>query len=159
MVTLSKGRRGPDVERWQTFLIDHGLLRGQADGVFGDETDAATRAFQSQRGLKSDGRVGPVTLASAQGSGFAVSRRVRSDEVTSDLTAHAKTILRDHWREPFGSAFRFESAGKRYFGRIEQHYHPPGGPLKPWGYHAGVSLFIEVNVGPDEVVHDDSLQG
>jgi hypothetical protein len=28
-------------------------------------------------------------------------------------------------------------------GVIEIHYHEPGGPLKPWGPHHGVSLFVE----------------
>jgi peptidoglycan hydrolase-like protein with peptidoglycan-binding domain len=154
MVSLSKGRRGPDVSRWQDFLIEQGLLNATADGVFGDETAAATRAFQQQRGLKADGIVGAVTLGVAQALGYAASRRVRDGEVTSDLSAHAKVILKEHWRAPFGSEFPFESAGKRYYGRIEQHYHPPGGPLKPWGYHPGVSLFIEVSVGPSEAVLD-----
>jgi hypothetical protein len=156
MVSLSKGRRGPDVTRWQSFLISQGLLKSAADGVFGDDTDAATRAFQQQRGLKADGMVGAATLGAAQKLAFTASRRVRSDEVTSELGAHAKAILKDHWHAPFGSEFPFESAGKRFYGRIEQHYHPPGGALKPWGYHPGVSLFVEVTVGPGEPVHDEA---
>lgn len=59
MVSLSKGRRGPDVSRWQGFLIQQGLLNATTDGVFGDETAAATRAFQQQRGLAAHGSVGP----------------------------------------------------------------------------------------------------
>jgi hypothetical protein len=155
MVSLSKGRRGPDVERWQRFLIEQGLLQGPADGVFSEKTDAATRAYQQKNALKADGIVGAKTLAHSEGLGLTSSRRVRDDEVTTELTAHAKAILKAHWQDPFGSEFPFESGGRRYFGRIEQHYHPERGPLKPWGYHPGVSLFVEVNVGAGEPVHDD----
>jgi hypothetical protein len=154
MVSLSKGRRGPDVERWQRFLIERGLLDDAADGVFGGRTNEATRAFQREQQLKVDGLVGAVTLAKAQALGFGLSRRVRNEEVTAELSAHAKAILKDHWRAAFGSEFPFESAGKHYYGRIEQHYHPPGGPLKPWGYHPGVSLFVEVTLSNSETVHD-----
>lgn len=155
MVSLSKGRRGPDVERWQRFLMQRGFLQGEADGVFGERTAAATRAYQQQQGLKVDGIVGALTLAKSQDLGFASSRRVRNDELTPELTTHAKAILKDHWRDPFGTEVPFESAGRRYYGRIEQHYHPPGGPQKPWGYHPGVSLFVEVALSASEPVYDE----
>lgn len=147
------------MERWQKFLIAKGLLGAPADGVFGEATDAATRKYQEANQLKEDGIVGAKTLAQAEGLGFAVSRRVRGAEVTAnpDLGVQAKAILKAHWHEKLGSEFPFESQGKRYFGRIEQHYHEPGGPLKPWGYHPGVSLFIEVAMTPSEPVLDDPI--
>ncbi len=156
MITLRKGRRGPDVERWQRFLSSQLLLDGPTDGIFEERTDAASRAFQEREGLKADGVIGPITFGRAQALGFQAVRRVGSHELTPDLIEHAKRIIRDHFRDPFGSELPFENAGKHYFGRIEQHYHPPGGPVKPWGYHAGVSLFVAVTLGPAEPVHDDA---
>jgi hypothetical protein len=42
---------------------------------------------------------------------------------------------------PFGSVTPFESSnGKQYVAVKEWHYHEPGGPLKPWGWHPGVSI-------------------
>jgi peptidoglycan L-alanyl-D-glutamate endopeptidase CwlK len=31
--------------------------------------------------------------------------------------------------------------GSRIVARVERHYHPPGGTMRPWGRHLGVSLF------------------
>ena len=42
---LKLGSMGPIVEQWQTFLRGQGL-HVDATGLFGPETDAATRAFQ-----------------------------------------------------------------------------------------------------------------
>lgn len=70
-------------------------------------------------------------------------RRVLGSEVTPALTAQAKAILADHGKDPIGTQVPFELEGKAYLGVIELHYHEPGGPLKPWGPHHGVSLFVE----------------
>lgn len=56
------------------------------------------------------------------------------------------TILQAHYGEPFGTQYAFDLNGQHYFGRLEQHCHPPGGPEKPWGYHTGVSLFVQMGV-------------
>lgn len=60
--TIRRGSSGTDVATWQAFL---GLT---ADGIFGANTESATRAFQSGHGLTADGVVGPKTWAAAQGS-------------------------------------------------------------------------------------------
>ena len=67
---LRVGVRGPEVVRWQNFLIGKGLLRGKADGVFGPVTASATRAFQRANGLTADGVVGPQSYATALQAGF-----------------------------------------------------------------------------------------
>ena len=38
----------------------------------------------------------------------------------------------------------FVADNKDFVARIEQHYHPPGGALRPWGPHKGVSVFAVV---------------
>lgn len=35
------------------------------------------------------------------------------------------------------------SDGKTYATWIEQHYHEPGGPVKPWGLHHGVTVLAQ----------------
>lgn len=51
---------------WQTILAAHGYLPTSGiDGVFGDQTDAATRDFQRDHGLGADGSVGRNTFAKA----------------------------------------------------------------------------------------------
>jgi len=36
------------------------------------------------------------------------------------------------------------SNGRTYATWIEQHFHPPGGDLQPWGLHHGVTLLAAV---------------
>lgn len=66
---LMKGASGSGVAQIQVFLhlIGHRLPKsitgGQPDGIFGSETEALVKRFQSDGGLKPDGLVGPLTLA------------------------------------------------------------------------------------------------
>lgn len=69
MNILRPGQQGPDVERWQLFLIGQGF-NVVADGDFGPKTKAATTAFQQSHGLTPDGVVGRMTLAKAIERGF-----------------------------------------------------------------------------------------
>lgn len=68
-------------------------------------------------------------------------RRIAQNEVTPGIAAFAKRMLHDHHGEPIGFEQAYEENGRTYLGRIEQHFHEPGGPLKPWGPHKGVSIF------------------
>jgi N-acetylmuramoyl-L-alanine amidase len=154
--TLRKGQRGPEVQRWQEFLAAQGFEVGTIDGIFGENVAVATRAFQSAQGLEADAVVGAKTLAAAGKLGFRLLRRLQNGELNPALIAQARIILAAHHTDPFGTEVPFEIEGVRYVGRIEQHYHPPGGPMKPWGYHVGVSLFVDMVpdttvVAPDEV--------
>ena len=69
-------------------------------------------------------------------------RRLRGGEMTVPLAKKAREIINEHYKKPFGTDIAFELDGKQYVGRIERHYHPPGGDKRPWGPHAGCSLFI-----------------
>lgn len=61
MASIKKGDNGPGV------LILQGVLNkleydiSGIDGIFGDETDSAVRAFQEAMGLEVDGKVGDET--------------------------------------------------------------------------------------------------
>lgn len=157
--TLRKGQRGPEVESWQSFLVGQGFDPGKIDGIFGDKVAAATRAFQSAHGLDADAIVGPRTFQTANKLGMRVPRRLQNNELTPALIAQARIILAAHHQDPFGTEVPFDIDGIRYIGRIEQHYHQPGGPLKPWGYHVGVSLFIDAPPDTTIVAADEVTEG
>jgi len=82
-------------------------------------------------------------------------RRLENAEVTPDISRQAQAILNAHRSDPFGTEVPFISAGTAYVGRIEKHFHTPGGPLRPWGDHPGCSVFAVVPdpalVAPDSV--------
>jgi tape measure domain-containing protein len=69
--TLGFGAVGDDVKKVQTALVALGytLDRFGVDGIIGEETTAAIKAFQTDKGLKADGIVGPETLAALDAAG------------------------------------------------------------------------------------------
>ncbi len=154
MRTLKAGMRGPDVKAWQEFLKGSELYAGNIDGQFGEKTVAATKSFQELQGLSVDGAAGKGTLAKAGTLGFRTLRRLTNTEVTPAISAEARRIIKAHHHEPFGTEIPFESDGANFVARIEEHFHPPGGPIKPWGHHPGVSVFAVVGGAAVEAVHD-----
>ena len=61
--TLKYGMEGESVKILQEALIEQGYLAGNADGVFGNQTEAAVCAFQQDKKLKVDGLAGTKTQA------------------------------------------------------------------------------------------------
>jgi peptidoglycan hydrolase-like protein with peptidoglycan-binding domain len=59
--TLKNGSQGQEVKDLQDALKVLGFNPGPVDGIFGDKTETAVRAFQADRGITVDGIVGPVT--------------------------------------------------------------------------------------------------
>ncbi len=59
--TLRLGATGDDVKQVQERLKELGYLTGNADGVFGKDTQAAVTAFQLRNGLSADGVAGTKT--------------------------------------------------------------------------------------------------
>lgn len=59
--TVKRGSRGQIVKNAQALLLAHGNDPKGIDGIFGANTEAATRAFQTAEGIQVDGIVGPVT--------------------------------------------------------------------------------------------------
>lgn len=58
---LKRGSTGQPVKDFQQGLKDLGYDPGPVDGTFGGDTEAAVKAFQSDRGITADGVVGPTT--------------------------------------------------------------------------------------------------
>lgn len=77
-------------------------------------------------------------------------RRVSSGEVSAlpELRT-AATSLRNSpgfTSTAYGTLAPFQASnGKTYATWVEQHYHEPGGPVKPWGLHHGVTLLAQVD--------------
>ncbi len=61
--TLRPNDSGEEVRRMQIALNQLGYATGGIDGKYGPATEAAVRLFQSQHGLKVDGKAGPNTLS------------------------------------------------------------------------------------------------
>src|SRR5436190_8247247 len=67
-------------------------------------------------------------------------RRMQREEITKGMLESAAKIVREHYAKPVGTQIEVEVDGKHVIARIERHFHPEGGPVKPWGFHPGVSL-------------------
>ena len=61
--TLTRGSKGEAVRSLQQMLLDLGILRDVADGVFGAKTELAVKDYQMTAGFNSDGIAWPQTLA------------------------------------------------------------------------------------------------
>ena len=61
--TLRNGSRGETVRAVQQALINLGYLKGKADGIYGNQTENAVRAFQKAKNLTVDGLAGKKTQA------------------------------------------------------------------------------------------------
>jgi DNA-nicking Smr family endonuclease len=70
-------------------------------------------------------------------------RRLTAAEVPVPMRAGLHGLLRQHSDAKVGALIPTTFDGKTYMARIEIHYHPEGGPVRPWGNHRGISLFAE----------------
>ncbi len=59
----------------------------------------------------------------------------------SDVPAAIMPKLRPLLAAPLGTITKLPTDGRDIAAVIEVHFHEPGGPVKPWGYHKGVSLY------------------
>jgi hypothetical protein len=66
-------------------------------------------------------------------------RRLKQSEVTPELLAAARSIRSSSGftSKPYGTVIPIDG---QVSALVEQHFHEPGGPVKPWGYHHGVTL-------------------
>ena len=69
-------------------------------------------------------------------------RRMQKAEITKSMLETAAKIVRKHYAKPVGTQIEIDVDGKHIIARIERHFHPEGGAVKPWGFHPGVSLFV-----------------
>ena len=69
---LKDGSRGELVKALQTRLNEQGYGAGNADGIFGSNTEQAVKALQSAAGLAVDGKVGKNTWTALEGKAAGV---------------------------------------------------------------------------------------
>lgn len=71
----------------------------------------------------------------------------RATDVTPELRARAVALMSTpgFTSMQYGTLSPFTASdGKTYATWIEQHYHPPGGAVQPWGLHHGVTVLAQV---------------
>lgn len=86
---LHQGDSGSDVALLQERLQSLGYEVGSADGSFGQQTEAAVKALQADRGLAVDGLVGEATWGALRLPGMPVSRGRSQDIAVSRILAMA----------------------------------------------------------------------
>lgn len=93
--TIRRGSKGAYVTLAQTELINRGYDLGKygADGDFGQATEAAVKAFQTDAGLKADGVIGPATWAALEKSGPTERYTVTIQHLTA---TQAAALLREY---------------------------------------------------------------
>jgi hypothetical protein len=64
-------------------------------------------------------------------------------ETSPAMLKLAANVVKRHYRKPVGTEITVEVEGRQVIARIERHFHPEGGAVKPWGFHPGVSLFVK----------------
>ena len=96
---LSKyGSRGDEVRQIQTKLKRWGYYNGNIDGIYGSQTLAAVKWFQSKNGLAVDGIAGPKTLAAM---GIFSSSSSSTTNSSSDLNLLARLVYAEARGEPY----------------------------------------------------------
>ena len=98
---LSKyGSRGEEVRQIQTKLKRWGYYSGNVDGIYGSQTQAAVRWFQSKNGLTVDGIAGKNTLA-AMGIFNSSNSSSSSSSNSNDLNLLARLVYGEARGEPY----------------------------------------------------------
>ena len=100
ILALSKyGSQGSEVTQIQTKLKRWGYYNGNIDGIYGSQTLAAVKWFQSKNGLNVDGIAGKSTLE-AMGI-YTSSTSTGSASNTSDLNLLSRLIYGEARGEPY----------------------------------------------------------
>ncbi len=63
--------------------------------------------------------------------------RMKGGDVPTSILPSLRPLLAGD----FGTRTKLSVPGRDILAQIEPHYHEPGGPTKPWGWHKGVSLY------------------
>lgn len=63
--------------------------------------------------------------------------RMKAAEVPATILPQLRTLLSGS----LGTVTKLPTDGRDIAAVIEPHFHEPGGPTKPWGWHKGVSLY------------------
>jgi peptidoglycan hydrolase-like protein with peptidoglycan-binding domain len=107
-LSLSEGSEGNQVERLQ-----RALGNVKVDGIFGPETEAAVRSFQSSAGLSADGIVGPATSSALSMGSSTLTAGVPHDaSFTSSTAAGSESASTSSTSASSGEAAAGETSGE-----------------------------------------------
>lgn len=96
---LREGDRGSDVKTVQEKLKRWGYYTGEVDGIFGEQTASAVRAFQKKNGLTVDGIVGTET---SQALGMTLSTgSSATSNYSNEINMLARMIAAEGRGEPY----------------------------------------------------------
>lgn len=126
------GSQGEEVRQIQQKLLDLGFAAGKVDGIYGDATEKAVRAFQKSRGLTIDGIAGPATLAAL---GIAAPENLGGVS-HSDYQLLARIISAEARGEPYSGQV---AVGAVVMNRVEHPSFPdsiPGVIYQPGAFSA-----------------------
>jgi N-acetylmuramoyl-L-alanine amidase len=103
MQLLRRGDSGPGVAEIRSTLRRFGLLAGAATGAREDQFDAdveqAVRAFQQQRGLITDGIVGPATYRALREAGWRLGDRMLALMISAPMSGDDVVALQERLLE------------------------------------------------------------
>jgi N-acetylmuramoyl-L-alanine amidase len=99
MQLLRRGDRGVAVVEIRAMLRQFGLLIGPDEPVFDAELEHAVRSFQQQRGLISDGIVGPSTYRALRDAGWTLGDRMLALMVSAPMTGDDVVALQERLSE------------------------------------------------------------
>lgn len=102
VLALSKyGSRGAEVTQIQTKLKRWGYYKGNIDGIYGSQTVAAVKWFQSKNGLVVDGIAGKNTLAAMGIYSSSSSSSSSSNSNSSNLNLLSRLVYGEARGEPY----------------------------------------------------------
>lgn len=99
MQLLSRGDRGVAVVEIRAMLRQFGLPVEQNDPVFDAELEHTVRSFQQQRGLISDGIVGPATYRALRDAGWTLGDRMLALMMSAPMTGDDVVALQERLSE------------------------------------------------------------
>ncbi len=143
---MKLGARGPDVEAVQRLLVPFGYLdAADISGTFDARTDYAVRTFQQNRGLASDGDVGPTTNLALLRRAWPLRKLAdgRGPTITSRHAIHNASRSNHYGADLF---YRWKDSDPPLRigdgGRTEKWWIPPGAMA------IGAAAGVVVNCGP-----------
>jgi N-acetylmuramoyl-L-alanine amidase len=99
MQLLRRGDHGPAVVEVRERLREFGLLAGTESDAFDDDVDHAVRVFQQQRGLITDGIVGPSTYRALHDAGWKLGDRMLALMISAPMTGDDVVALQERLLE------------------------------------------------------------
>ncbi|MGI5977927.1 MAG: spore cortex-lytic enzyme [Oscillospiraceae bacterium] len=117
--SYKKGSTGEMVGKIQTVLKNQGFYNGVIDGVFGSATETAVKAFQRDRGLTVDGKVGTWTLKALKLQDSGANSTQSADN--GDVALLARLISAEARGEPYNGQV---AVGAVVLNRVEHPSFP-----------------------------------